>query len=342
MTLRLYIGNQRFSSWSMRPWIVLHASGLPFETIVLRFDDPAFSAKVPAPSSKVPVLVDGQLVVHESLAIGEYVAERAPSAGLWPAGSAERALARSLAAEMHAGFASLRTECPMDLCRSDPEGSFRISAAARREIARLDEIFGGAGTHEGGPFLFGRFGIVDAMFAPVVTRFLTYGLPLSEAARSYARALRSLGAVEAWYRAGERERDLGWGHYRQGQVTSHVDAATDVAQRWADAWNRRDVEAVLAHFAEDAVFRSPRALELVGVAEVRGKSALRAYWTEAAKRLPPDLRFEIERVDPAPETASLTVRYVRRRGEHTASACEILTFDVRSRLVISGEAFYGA
>ena len=123
MTLRLFVGNQRFSSWSLRPWICLVEAGLEFETVVLRFDDPTFKSKVPGTVGKVPVLVDGDLVVHESLAICEHVAELAPSAGLWPGDLRQRALARSFASEMHAGFASLRTECSMDVCRAEAKGA---------------------------------------------------------------------------------------------------------------------------------------------------------------------------------------------------------------------------
>jgi len=283
--LRLFVGNQRFSSWSMRPWLALRASGLDFETIVLRFDDPAFKSKVPSAAAKVPVLLDGDLAVHESLAICEHVAELAPTARLWPEALADRAQARALATEMHAGFPSIRAECSMDVCRTEAPGAWPISAATRAEIARLDAIFASAGKRAGGPFLFGRFGIVDAMFAPVVTRFLSFGLPSSDGARPYLDAVRALPSVEEWYRAGAREHELGWEHHgRTDAVPRDVERATDMALRWAEAWNRRDVEAILAHYADDVVFVSPRAKELVGDAEVRGKAVLEPLAREQRAR----------------------------------------------------------
>jgi glutathione S-transferase len=341
-TLRLFLGNQRFSSWSMRPWLALRAAGVEFETIVLRFDDPSFKSKVPSAAAKVPVLIDGDLVVHESLAICEYVAEIAPTAQLWPESCADRSAARALASEMHAGFPSIRTECSMDVCRAEAPGAWPISPATRAEIARLDAIFASAG-ERGGPFLFGKYGIVDAMYTPVVTRFLSYGLPISDAARPYVDATRALPFVEEWYQAGARENELGWQHYsRKDTVPRDVEHATEMAVRWAEAWNRRDVEGVLEHFHEDVVFVSPRAKEITGSAEVRGKAALREYWTAGVKTLPTALKFVVERVEPAGETNTIAIRFSREGGGPTWRACEVMTFDPQTSLVIRGEAYYGA
>ena len=211
--LLLILGDKNLSSWSLRPWICLAQAGLDFETVVLRFDDPAFKSKVPGTAGKVPVLTDGDLVVHESLAICEHVAELAPGAGLWPADLREKALARSYASEMHAGFASLRTECSMDVCRAEAKGAWPISAATRADVARVDAIFREGLTRSGGPFLFGSFGVVDAMFAPVVSRILSYGLEVSREATRYVEAVRALPSMQIWYEAGAREQEAGWGHY---------------------------------------------------------------------------------------------------------------------------------
>lgn len=345
MTLRLFVGNQRFSSWSLRPWICLVEAGLEFETVVLRFDDPTFKSKVPGTVGKVPVLVDGDLVVHESLAICEHVAELAPSAGLWPGDLRQRALARSFASEMHAGFASLRTECSMDVCRAEAKGAWPISAATRADVARIDAIFCAclASGGVGGPFLFGRFGVVDAMFAPVVSRILSYGLEVSPEARRYVDAVRALPSMQIWYEAGARELAAGWGHYGGGGKAprDHEDAMAH-ALAWAEAWNRRDVEAVLAHVADDVVFVSPVAKELTGAARVEGKAALRDYWTRGAARMPEGLRFEVERVELDAEVGTLVIRYLRHEAQGIRRAAEVLEFDGRTGLVARGEAYYGA
>jgi glutathione S-transferase len=343
MALRLFVGNQRYSSWSLRPWLCLEQSGLTFETVVLRFDDPQFKAKLGGPTGKVPTLVDGALVVHESLAIGEYVAELAPAAGLWPDDASARAQARALATEMHAGFASLRSDCSMDVCREEAPGVWPISAATRADVARIDQIFREGLERSGGPFLFGRFGVVDAMFAPVVTRILSYSLEVSPGARRYVEHVRALPAMARWYEAGVREKELGWGHYSGGSRAprGHEDAMA-FALRWAEAWNRRDVEAVLARFADDVVFVSPKAKDVTGSAEVRGKLALREYWTEAADRLSASHRFEVERVELDVDANTLVIRNVRREADRLVRACEVLTFDPRSGLVTAGEAYYGA
>ncbi len=212
MTLTLYVGNQRFSSWSLRPWLCLKAAGLAFETVVVRFDDPDFRAKVPSPTGKVPALLEGDEMIHESLAICERVAELAPGAGLWPASAGARARARAVSAEMHAGFAALRAECPMDVTRAEAPDSWPLSAAAKADVKRIDAIFRELVARSGGPHLFGRFGVADAMFAPVVTRVLSYGLSVSPEAQTYVRAIRAMPAMDEWYAAGVRERELGWGH----------------------------------------------------------------------------------------------------------------------------------
>lgn len=206
--LSLVIGNRRFSSWSMRPWLVLRASGLPFETELVPFHDPEFKAKIASPSGKVPLLRHGELALHESLAIAEYVAELAPEAHLYPEARAARALARSLAAEMHAGFGALRKECPMDVLRRF--SGHELSPAAKADVARATTLFREtrAGHGAGGPFLFGPFGVVDAMFAPLVTRLVTYGIAVEPEVRAYVDAVMAHPAVREWIEAAEAEADF--------------------------------------------------------------------------------------------------------------------------------------
>lgn len=341
MSLVLYIGNQRYSSWSLRPWICLKMAGLPFETKLLRFDEPeSFASLVPSPTKKVPALVDGSQVLYESLAICEYVNELAPEAGLWPDARAARADARCLAAEMQAGFGALRNECSMDVSRHEEPGAWPLSPRAKADVARISAIFEGA-AERGGPFLLGRFGVVDAMYAPVVSRVLSYSLPVSEKAMEYVRTVRALPAMDEWYAAGEEERIRGFRHYfGSSRAPRDHEDALDFALRWAEAWNRRDVPAVTDHYAENAVFISPKAASIVGSPVVTGKSSISAYWTRGAELLPTDMRFEIASVALAGET--LTIQYLRHAGDRHEHACEIVTFDPRTGLILKGEAYYGA
>lgn len=177
--MELVIGTRKWSTWSLRPWLVLKRSGLPFtETEVpLRSDAPTSAAiAAHSPSSLVPVLKDGDLVVWDSLAICEYVAEKAPA--LWPSDPALRALARSAAAEMHSGFSSLRGECPMDL--TAPARAVELSEATHKDIRRIVGLWSDLLTRSGGPFLAGQWSIADAFYTPVATRFRTYGVKLSD------------------------------------------------------------------------------------------------------------------------------------------------------------------
>jgi glutathione S-transferase len=208
-TLVLTIGNRNYSSWSLRAHLVLARSGLAFATRMLPIDTPAFSLAIGAvsPTRKVPALRHGDLIVWDSLAIAEYVAEIAPEATLWPTERAARAVARSVSAEMHAGFAALRAELPMNL-RS--RRRVAPSPAARADIERVQAIwrecrarFGG-----GGPFLFGRFTIAEAFFAPVVARFATYGVELGPVATAYADAIAALPEVVVWRRDAAAETEV--------------------------------------------------------------------------------------------------------------------------------------
>lgn len=204
MALRLVIGNKNYSSWSLRPWIALKAAGIAFEERVVPLGDPDFKRTLEAisPAGKVPVLIDGDIHVWESLAIIEYAAEKFPDAGLWPAGTKARAHARAIAAEMHAGFAPLRSECPMNMWR--PIRPRELSAEASANVARIDAMWTACRERfgRGGAFLFGAtFGAADAMYAPIVSRLATYGVAVGASARGYMDAVMGLPAWQEWRRA---------------------------------------------------------------------------------------------------------------------------------------------
>jgi glutathione S-transferase len=208
MALKLVIGNKNYSSWSMRPWLALRANDIPFEEIFI----PLYTGDADkqrlldfTPSGKVPVLVDGDVTIWDSLAIIEYLAERFPEKRLWPEDRASRAHARSISAEMHSGFPALRNECGMNLHR--PIGAIALTAEARADIARIQEIWIECRARHGksGPFLFGTFGAADAMFAPVVHRFRTYAIPAEPEVKAYMDTMMALPAFQEWTRAGLAE-----------------------------------------------------------------------------------------------------------------------------------------
>jgi glutathione S-transferase len=208
--MKLIIGNKNYSSWSLRPWLLMRQAGIPFDEEVIRFTAPDFKVRVRrhSPAGKVPVLIDGDVVIWDSLAIVEYLAETRPDKRLWPDGVAARARARSLCAEMHAGFPSMRQRMPMNV-------SLRLSGVlfdveVQRNVARVIDIWTGCRRQAAGdgPFLFGRFTIPDAYYAPVVRRFFTYGVALPEVARAYADAVDALPAMQEWIAAAATENDF--------------------------------------------------------------------------------------------------------------------------------------
>ncbi|WP_297113378.1 glutathione S-transferase family protein, partial [uncultured Devosia sp.] len=180
--MKLLIGNRNYSTWSLRPWLVLRHFEIPFEDEVLQLSGTGWREKLAArsPTAKVPVLLDGELVVPETIAIIEYLADGFPDKAIWPQDRADRALARAAAAEMHAGFSGLRTHAPMNLRASHP-GKVDLDAV-RKDLHRVEELWGGLLTRSGGPYLFGEFSAADAMFAPLATRLRTYELPVSDVA----------------------------------------------------------------------------------------------------------------------------------------------------------------
>jgi len=207
MALRLIIGNKNYSSWSFRPWLAMKAAGIPFEEKLISLDAPDFKSQVMPLSAagRVPVLVDGETRVWESLAILEYLAEKYPAAGLWPEQAPARAHARAIASEMHAGFGALRRQLPMNIRR--PVLPRALDAEAAEDVARIDAIWNECRVRfgAGGPFLYGSFGAADAMYAPVVWRFHTYAVEVSAIAKAYMRALAALAAWSEWREAARRE-----------------------------------------------------------------------------------------------------------------------------------------
>ena len=207
MALLLLIGNKNYSSWSLRPWIAMKVAGIAFAEQVISLDASDFKARVGQISAtgKVPALADGQTQVWESLAILEYLAEKFPQAGLWPAEPVARAHARSIAAEMHAGFLPLRRHYPMNIWR--PVRRREPVPEVVEHISRIDAMWTDCRTRFGqaGPFLFGAFGAADAMYAPVVSRFHTYDVDVGPVARAYMEAVLGLPAWAEWCAAARQE-----------------------------------------------------------------------------------------------------------------------------------------
>lgn len=196
--MKLVIGTKRYSSWSLRPWLALKMAGLPFDEIEITLRQPETKAEIlkHSPSGKVPCLLRDGLAVWDSLAICEYVADLNPA--LWPLEAEARAVARSVSAEMHSGFMALRNACAMDVCDSLPMAE--IPEDVQADITRIKAIWNDCRARFGqeGPFLFGQFSIADAMYAPVVTRFTTYNLPLDPVSQAYCDAVWALPALQQW------------------------------------------------------------------------------------------------------------------------------------------------
>ena len=219
--MQLVIGNKNYSSWSMRPWVLLRHFNLPFDEVLHRFDSfdagSRFKQAVTqlSPVGKVPLLVHGDLVVWDTLAIAEYLAEYAaehfPEHALWPRDQTARARARSLCAEMHSGFGALRSACPMNIEASLPDVGARVMAeqpAVAADLARITAMWQAALAASGGPFLFGDFGIIDAYFAPVVARLRTYALPVPAEVAAYMQRVWASPGVAAWVAGALAEKDF--------------------------------------------------------------------------------------------------------------------------------------
>ena len=212
MSLALVIGNKNYSSWSLRPWLAMKQAGLAFDEVRISLRQPGTTQRILqySPSGRVPCLVDGALTVWDSMAICEYVNEQYAAGRIWPRDVAQRARARSVAAEMHSGFAALRTHMPMDIRSHRPDrgavASARPDVAA--DIARIQSLWSDCLDASSGPFLFGGFSIADAFFAPVVTRFRSYGVALPSRLAAYSEAVLNLSAMHQWAAASAAEPDM--------------------------------------------------------------------------------------------------------------------------------------
>ena len=207
MALTLVIGNKNYSSWSLRPWIAMKVAGIAFDEKVIPLYEPGSREEVLkySPAGKVPVLIDGEAHVWESLAILEHLAEKFPAAGLWPKDAAARSHARVVASEMHAGFTALRRNCPMNMWL--PPKARPLPDEVTPDVARIETLWADCRARfgKGGAFLFGAFGAADAMYAPVVARFHNYGIPVSDVARAYMDAVTALPAWKEWCAAALKE-----------------------------------------------------------------------------------------------------------------------------------------
>jgi glutathione S-transferase len=208
--MKLIIGNKNYSSWSLRPWLLLRQAAIPFDEEKISFNAPDFKERVKrySPVGKVPVLVDGDVVVWDSLAIVEYVAERHPEKKLWPEERATRARARSMCAEMHSSFTAMRNRMPMN-CGLSLSGVL-FDVEVQRDVNRILEMWRECRDRHGarGRFLFGDFSVADAYFAPVTRRFKTYGTKLPDFAQSYVETVHALPAMQEWLAAAEGEHDF--------------------------------------------------------------------------------------------------------------------------------------
>jgi glutathione S-transferase len=203
----LVIGNRNYSSWSLRPWLALKMADIAFDEIIIPLDEPTTREEIlkHTPSGRVPVLKHGDLTIWDSLAICEYLAEQAPAAQLWPAEPADRAVARAMASEMHSGFTALRDNMPMNIRSRFPDQGRALGVM--EDINRVTAIWRRCRQRfgAGGDFLFGRFSIADAMFAPVVTRFQTYAVDVDTVEQDYMQAILALPAMREWIAAAGRE-----------------------------------------------------------------------------------------------------------------------------------------
>ena len=219
--MRLHVGNKNYSSWSMRAWVLMRQARIDFEERLLRFDsfdaDSEFKRQLAglSPAGKVPVLettIDGQpQAIWDTLAIAEYLAERFPARGLWPAAAGARARARSVVAEMHSGFTALRGAFPMNIEARLPKVGERVLAeqpAVVADVSRVTGLWLDCLSASEGPFLFGGFGIADAFFAPVVMRFRTYGVPLDAVSEDYAARIQQAQGVSEWIGGALAEKDF--------------------------------------------------------------------------------------------------------------------------------------
>ena len=215
--LTLYIGNKNYSSWSMRPWVLMKQLQIPFQEVLVRFDsfqsDSVFKRTLAGvnPTGKVPVLVDEGFAIWDTLAITEYLAERFPEQHVWPQEHQARARARSVCAEMHSGFSALRNHCPMNVEARLPEAGAKVwqeQAAVRADVERIVSMWSALLQASGGPMLFGGFCAADAYFAPVCLRLKNYALPVPPSIAAYVERVLALPGVKAWTSDALKEHDF--------------------------------------------------------------------------------------------------------------------------------------
>lgn len=202
--MKLIIGNKTVSSWSLRPWVLMKHFEIPFEEILVKLDLPDTTQNILkySPTGKVPALIDGNFVIWESVAIMEYLNEKFPEKNMFPSNLHDRAVARALSMEMHAGFGKMRDLLSFNAKKRHKNFDF---SPALHDIIRVKTIWTEQLKKSGGPFLFGEFGIVDAMYAPVVGRFQTYGVPVEGSVKDYYEAILGLPAMAAWYEGAAAE-----------------------------------------------------------------------------------------------------------------------------------------
>ena len=214
--MQLFIGNKNYSSWSLRPWLLMTHTGIAFDEVKLRLGctpESEFKRLIAqhSPAGRVPVLVDEGFAVWDTLAIAEYLAEKYAQKHLWPAAPLQRARARSLCAEMHSGFSALRNHCPMNIEASLPDVGARLMAEqpdVRADLQRIEQMWAEQLDKQGGPFLFGEFSIADAYYAPVCARIRAYALPVSDTTAAYVERILGLPAMRAWIADALNEHDF--------------------------------------------------------------------------------------------------------------------------------------
>jgi glutathione S-transferase len=207
MDMTLVVGSKTFSSWSLRPWLVLKQANIPFKEVVIALNQLSTREQIRqySPSGRVPVLIHKGLRIWDSLAIAEYMNDLFPEKELWPANIEDRALARSVSAEMHSGFPSMRQQLSMNVTKRLPTPA--LTDDTQGDLKRVFDIWNECLNRSGGPFLFGKFSIADAMYAPVTTRMTTYSIPLTGAIQAYVDTIAKLPAMQEWIQAAQKETE---------------------------------------------------------------------------------------------------------------------------------------
>ncbi len=208
MDMTLVVGSKTFSSWSLRPWLLMKQADIPFNELVIALNQVSTREQIKrySPSGRIPVLLHGEVRIWDSLAIAEYLHEQFPDKGLWPRKSEDRAIARSISAEMHSGFAAMRQQLSMNVTKRFPTPA--LTDDTQGDLKRVFDIWNDCLSRSGGPFLFGNFTIADAMYAPVTTRLTTYSIPLTGAIEKYVHSIAALPAMQEWIQTAQGETEV--------------------------------------------------------------------------------------------------------------------------------------